>query len=439
MGMFCMIAGPGALAQPVVLDDFESYANTMALKAVWQSTGGFAEASLAMIGGADGTARSVILTDAGFYAEVTAANLPGPPAGKYRLGFFYRNGQSSSQPWRNLRVSLIQGGVARTTLTLGSTSVPNWTPAESSVMTLDSSPVTIRVGGPDVSVPQDTYRAALDEVKLIPVVPPPLTASLFRPASILISTTQTITAVPSGGEGAYSSVEFDAGNDGTFEHADTVPPYEYVWDTTNAVPMGTTGTAVLAVRVNDFDLSSGTILATYTVDNRNQGRSSLITNGDFSSFSGNLPIGWVPWQTGAGAVYGPGPDRNGAAGQGLRYSFASSVQGGRYLLRSEPGQGVWANLQVWYWGKGSSNRVDLFVSHDEGFSWINTGYGASAAGSDWTFAVGTPYTHPGMTGTTMFMVAPHQTDAGDHLFDEIGVEGTLLPPPTTAETWMLYE
>jgi|GEM_PF-2464948 len=238
----------------------------------------------------------------------------------------------------------------------------------------------------------------VDDVSLMgndTTVPPLGVGSITPDVKLLLSGTNTLTAVPTGGTGTYNSVKFDIGNDGSDEATDTTAPYEYIWDT-NASEAGY-GAVQVKVTVTDSSLATGSTIFTYTIDNRNGGRVELATtNPDFEDWdtgTPSLPIGWVDNQLAASAgnavvAQDVGYD---ATGKSLEITFTNFDNANRYTLRyvgKQNDSGVYTNHQVTYWGKGAPSALQYWKSTD-GTTWENANIVAASAGTpDWTLGIG---------------------------------------------------
>ena len=427
------------------LDDFESYADDPAIQVEWT---GSAEATLGLSGGANGTTKWMKLTDADSYqGNLTNSDITTPTAGNYKVTFYYKNGQGGNVaegPCQDLKLFVKQGGSNLASFTIPEAVQDTWTAAETPIFAATASAVEVFISknNPSGAVPPATGdTAAFDEIKLVPVAVVPLSVTVLPSAAIYIGNTQTLTATPAGGSGSYTQVQFDVGNDGSFEGTDTVAPYTFDFNTRTVV--AAQGTATVAVKVTDSAAATQSTVVTYNVDNRWGGRVPMVSNGDFSSFTGsapnNLPTGWVEFTVDANKAYGPdATSYSPAAGQCLKISFLNaSDYTNRYTVRSPGYQGIWLDLQAWYWGKGSSNRLYFCLSTD-GLTYTPQMVAPAAAvnNGSWTFVEGTLKNYA-MLATDYVCVATHNFALGDSWYDDVKMMG-ILDISATVDDWKLY-
>ena len=129
------------------------------------------------------------------------------------------------------------------TADLGGSVVSAWTPASTGVSTLSTDPVSILISG---SLDVRTNVCAFDEFELVEDSGG-FAISVKPTDAWYLSGTSTITAIPNSGVLPYTKVEFDVNADSSIEFTDTAAPWEYVWDTTSDVSIGTSGTVSLKV------------------------------------------------------------------------------------------------------------------------------------------------------------------------------------------------
>ncbi|MCX7018893.1 MAG: hypothetical protein WCK47_11435 [bacterium] len=439
----CVLAVAVAPAADTIIDDFEEYADTAALQAVW--VGDWAETgNLETAGGAAGTNQWCRVDNMDSYqGSLTADNITTPPsAGTYKVQFWYQNGIAPGGVMNNFFVYFEQNGTNVTSFAIPYTATTTWTLAETAVKAFSADPITVALvsnnpSGPDPGTTGET--AGIDEIKLIPVASIPLTISVWPDNSIWLGGTMAITATPVGGTGSYTKVDFEV--NGTPVFTDPAPPFVYLWDTTAAMPHNTSGTVTLKATVTDSASVTGSYTGAYTVDNRWKGREQMVINNDFSAWTGNMPNGWVLFNDGGGnATYGPEPGRDVGSGTCLKVTFALSDYTNRYTLRTVEKIGSWRDVQGWYWGKGSSNRLMLHYSTDSGATWINAyKYAALVNNATWTFGVQTvPQTIAGIADTDWITVCTHQFAAGDNLFDDVYMMGINYSEAANVGGWNLY-
>jgi hypothetical protein len=440
------IVGAASLASAqTTLDDFEPYADDAAIQVEWT---GSAQATLGLSGGANGTTKWMKLTDADSYqGNLANIDITTPTAGNYKVTFFYKNGQGGNAaegPCQDLKLFVKQGGSNLASFTMPDTVQDTWTAAETPIFAATATAIEVFISknnpsGPVAPATLDT--AAFDEIKLVPVAVVPLSVAVSPSAAIYIGNTQTITATPAGGSGVYTQVQFDVGNDGSFEGTDASAPYTFDFNTRTVV--AAQGTATVAVKVTDSLAATQSTVVTYNVDNRWGGRVPMVSNGDFSSFTGsspnNLPTNWIEFQQDGNKAYGPdAASYSPAAGQCLKISFLnSSDYTNRYTVRSTGYQGIWLDLQAWYWGKGSSNRIYFCLSTD-GLTYASQTAAPAAAvnNASWTFVEGTLKNYP-MLATDYVCLATHNFALGDSWYDDVKMMG-ILDISATVGDWKLY-
>lgn len=473
-GIALTLAASPLLAQDVVIDDFETYSDDMSLRGTWAISGNANESVImGWDGGSTGFGYMTMLDEA-WGISVRASNITTPAAGNYRMSFEYRNGgMLGYAPMKNLAVKLLQDGTEKASVPLPADVQDVWTTVETPIMALSASPITIEIvasnGGnpPGGASGQVNYASAYDSFRLTEIVDTPLEVSVFPDERVYLSRTVTLTATPSFGSGTYTQVEFDVEDDGVVDFVATSAPFEYTWDTLEHVAQGTsrtadTGNSPIPVKITVTDSASNTesIVENYTVDNRYDGRESLVENGDFSQWNDpipghepdapqmTIPVGWEEnWTTSTKPEIGPAPGRNAAAGDALRIKFVVPTDGSlngfpdRYTLRSIGKEGLYRDLQTSYWGRGPYARLYYFVSTDGGVTYRNTSQQASAAdGNVWTFALeSTPRNNLGLSQTTHVSLATHQLTVNEHLWDDVVSMGIKIPEDSSSvDGWKLY-
>lgn len=456
-----------AFAQDIIVDDFSTYADTAAARAVYKSKAGNGSETVTLFdtGGANGTDKWLRLDDNGWTAGIGADNLMTPPAGTYRLNFYYKNGVDGGKRWRGLKVTLLQANSTKQVIIVNEgTSAPDvteWTFAETEAFSLTNAPISIRFDSAESNGGDPLWYAAVDEIKLTPLDGPALT--VFPDSRVYLSGTEKLVASPEGGSGTYTKVEFDVGNNGTVDHTATTAPYEFTWNTLSDVAAGTSRTQSttppntalpVKITVTDSNNDTKTIIENYTIDNMYAGRQSMITNGDFSqwtdgdNFGSNLPVGWVEHNAPADkAQYGPGESYSPEAGKALKIIFTGGNDGDnldRYTLRSEGKTGRYRDMQATWWGKGPMARFYYFTSSDGGATFVNTFQTAGEAGSDtWVFVVESPVQNNiGLNDTTQVALATHIVGSNvnpvEQSWDDLTWEGMLIPNESDVSDWNLY-
>ncbi len=473
-GIALTLAASPVFAQDLVVDDFD-YNNDAELRQVW-AVSGFVNESVIMgwDGGSSGF-NYMIMRDEAWGMFARASNVVTPAsAGTYKLSFEYRNGGLLGyEPMKALTVKLTQGESEKASISIPATVQDTWTTVETPVVSLTADPITIEIsannGGnpPGQSGGQIQYASAWDHFRLTEVVGAPLEVSVSPDDRIYLSRTVTLTATPSFGSGTYTQVEFDVEDDGVVDFVATSAPFEFTWDTLEHVAQGTSRTAIVdntpipvKITVTDSNNDTASVTENYTVDNRFDGRVSIVENGDFSEWQDpipghepdapqmTIPVGWEEnWTTSTKPEIGPAPGRNAEAGDALRIKFTVPTDGelsgfpDRYTLRSIGKEGLYRDLQTSYWGRGAYARLYYFVSTDGGVTYRNTSQQASGAeGNVWTFAQeNTPRNNLGLSQSTHVSLATHQLTVNEHLWDDVVSMGIRIPgEPSSVDGWKLY-
>jgi hypothetical protein len=450
-GVLATVAATPALAQDVTVDTFEGYVNQAALDLVWDTPNNANQAvTLMTSGGADGTPNWLQLTDGGFGFDATGTGLVSPPAGTYKLSFYYMNGQDEVEMGA-LQVFLAQDGINKITINLGSAEVTGWTKVESEVVALSGSPVNMIVKSANGAAM--LYRSAFDQFILTPLASVPVVTAVWPDDRIFLSGTETITATATFGSETYTKAEFDIDGDNIIEHTDTTEPFEFAWNTTAAFN-DTSGTKSLTVTITDSMGGTGSVTETYTIDNEFGGRESMVVNGDFSqwqdgtNFGSNVPVGWTTQLVSPNATFGPSTSSHSPeAGTCLQVRFAgpnNADNTDRYTLRTNAKVGRWRDMQTTWWGKGGFCRLYYFLSTDDGATFATTSQDAGLANdANWVFVVEAPPQNlAAMTDTTQVSLATHSlgisTGTRDAFWDDLTWEGNSIPAGSSVEGWNLY-
>ena len=446
--MLCgvLVAAASVSMAQTTLDDFESYADTTALQVEWVGSGQGLSPSLEMTGGAASSAKWMKMVDADSYAgSVTAADLGTPAAGNYKVTFYYKNGDSTDatkQPAKNLQLFVKQGGNNLGSFDIPDTLQETWTAAETNIFAATATPIEIFVNknNPLAPVaPIDGEVFAFDQIVLVPVTVVPPTVSLFPGTGFTIGNSVTLTATVGGGSGTFTSVGFDVNNDSTIDFTDNTAPYEFTFDTRTVVPTGI-GTVAINAIVTDSASATGNQLITFNVDNRWGGHEPIVTNSGFENWTAGMPDGWVANLLGQGSsastVAEEPTSYSPTAGKSMKITFAASDYTNRYAMRSVARQGKWVDLQTWYWGKGTANRMFYCVSTD-GTTWPTpTQTAAGANNASWVLAKGSPMTLT-MTDTDYISVMTHNFAAGDTFYDDVISWGTK-DNSASVDDWKLF-
>jgi hypothetical protein len=302
----------------------------------------------------------------------------------------------------------------------------------------------------------DADKSIIDDISVMGddgTAPPLSIESVDPPVAYILTKTVTLTATPAGGSGTYTQVQFDIGNNGSYEYTDPSAPFQYVWDT--AATQSGKGTVDVKMTVTDSTLATGSTVFTFKVDNRNGGRIEKMTNAGFENWqtgNPNLPEDWSEWQPNGNASYGPDADvPTGGGSFSLQVTFTAFDTANRFTL-------IWKGYQndtpadedhqVCYWGKGLTGGLRYWTSTD-GATWTDSGFVAANVGSaDWKYDIGEPQATLGAANEWQTISTANTEFTGK--FDNIswmtspGV--TPPPPPTPTPTpvavtseWGLYE
>jgi hypothetical protein len=279
-------------------------------------------------------------------------------------------------------------------------------------------------------------------------------SAMDPPVSYYLTKTVNLTATPAGGSGTYTQVQFDIGNNGSYEYTDPSAPFQYVWDT--AATQSGKGTVDVKVTVTDSTLATGSTVFTYTVDNRFGGRVECMTNGGFDSWQGtspnDRPEGWSEHQMDVVSSYGQDTDiPAGGTAPSLQVTFSAFTAAFRCALIWKGFQNVggqYVDHQVCYWGKGVASSLRYWTSTD-GSTWTDSGLTAASAGTpDWIYSIGAVV--PTLGGSSEWQTISTDQTEYKNLFDDISWMASpptappLPPTPTptpeaVTSAWGLYE
>jgi hypothetical protein len=446
------------------VDDFEGYADSGALNAAF-TTSGFPVLSLITSGGASSTAQYIEIIDDGF--SMSALQSYGaivPSNGTYRLKGFYQNGQNGGVTQYFLEVNLLFGASIATVdinTANSDTVVSTWTPFQSSLVSLTTSDV-IQIEFKGQAAGRAGQSSAFDEIELEgPLTVIPLNTTIGPDArEWLTGSLNTITASAEGGTVPYTQAEFDVGADTVIDFTDTTVPFEFNWDTSS---LGTTTPDVVTIEVTVTDTAVGTATdtAVYTVDNRDNGRIQLITNGDFEIWTvpANPPDGWFLFNEALGSGGAPGgfddaggnmtifrvdsaasPENVSSGQYSLGVNFAASDFTNRYAVRSPnlyPGGNFLSRDSILsFWGKGGSARMYHFESTDGGVTYEWQGAMVANASSPVLIHA---FSSPTDVNSDDWVVGTHQFSAGDHFYDDVSVTtNQLVVTSVEPGLWNLY-
>lgn len=293
----------------------------------------------------------------------------------------------------------------------------------------------------------------IDDISLIGddgTAPPLSVAKMDPPVRYYLTRTQKITATPQGGNGNFTQVQFDIGNNGTIDGTDTTAPFEYVWNT--QATQAAKGVVPVRVIVTDSTLATGETIFNYTVDNRFAGREELITNGGFDAWqteNPNLPVDWVEnLPLSASATYGKEeldcpPDGLSTPSLQVTYSaFDATVRNTLRHIGKQNVGGIYEDHQVAYWGKGINCSMQYYKSVDGGTTWENANEVAAAVGvAGWLYSIGIvqPLVAANLYEYTTIATANVQFKA---IYDNISWKATFIPfiaPAGVTGSWDIYE
>ena len=329
----------------------------------------------------------------------------------------------------------------------GVTTAPDWTHVTAVITALNN--------------PANKYKIAfhsfsdvslIDDVSVIGddgTVPPLSVGTMDPPVSYYLTRTVTLTATPVGGNGTYTKVQFDIGNDGSIDGTDTSSLFQYFWDTQSTQPAK--GVVPVKVIVTDSTLATGFTVFNYTVDNRYAGRQELMTNGGFDSWqtgNPNLPVDWLENQPGGtpigNATYGPDPDNpDTLSAPSLQTTFAAFDADTRYTLRYKGIQNagaIYEDHQVTYWGKGVNCGLQYWKSVD-GVTWENANLVAASTGTvDWLYSIGEVRPHIA-TNEGEWQTITTINLQNKQLYDNISWKAIypVEPPTGVTSKWDIYE
>jgi hypothetical protein len=438
--ILAFVVSMAAVSFAQTIDDFEGYADSPALQAVWTDVAGFSIRTLQPTGGANATSKWMYIEDGGFSAGVTAPAIASPGvAGGYKLTFYWQNGQGGGIPWDNLTVKVIQNAVTVASADLGTSSTSDWKAGETLPANFTTDPITIELTTPSNGA-AETHIAGFDEFELVSS-PVPVFANIVTPdTKILSGANAEILVSSSGGSEVFTMAELDLGDDASIEQTDNTEPYSFTFDTTALFP-GTTGSLTLRVDVTDDLAVTGSDTKTYLVDNRYNGRPELVTNGSFDNFTGNDPDGWVHFQDVPNATTVPGNESHDfGTTWSLQVTFAAGDFTNRYTWRipgvqinDVGGNSFKSDFQVCFWGKGSSCRMAYFTSPDDTV-WTNAFNLVNVNSGQWTMAVGGAYN----PGDAYVSVATHMFNAETCYWDDVSLTALDQSAPSNVSDWNLY-
>ncbi|MBN1477539.1 hypothetical protein JXA47_12355 [Candidatus Sumerlaeota bacterium] len=462
----------GGLSAQTVIDNFESYPGSTELGTAWPHNGSWANRYLVTTGGAEDNLQYMQIDDAGYSLNVTHdAGLIVPADGYYRVTAYYTNGRTGvTQYGLEFKVAYGTSGLETIDLNTANSETPvsTWTAIETDLMELTTSDaISIQITG--TAGARSGQISEFDQIILVGPITPALEVSLTNDPREYLSGTVTLTAEALGGTAPYTQVEFDINDDGSVEHTDNTPGdgFTYDWDS-SAIGTQDVATVTIGLTVTDSVPDTASSADDYPVDNRFNGRTQLVTNGGFETWSAHpsaefvdgVPDNWVVFENAIGAngedpagynvtnmtlyrVAASASPENVADGNyalGIEFINSDTVQ--RYALRTEnlfPGTGVASFLDciISYWGKGGSNRIYLFRSEDGGATYEWDTPVANAASTVLNHAFSAPF----ILTSDNFVLSTHMFNGGNepHIWDEVSMTGNqFLQTAVDEGVWNLY-
>lgn len=431
MLVFCI----GGFAQSVILDDFEAGVTD------WTTAGYPTLAQVA--GGANSTAFGLNVTDAGWSMGASKTfTAVVPEAGDYKVTFYYKNGHADS-PQAGLQVK-VNGGA---TVDLPATVVSEWTLAETGFvygLAAGSNIIIDIVGNRSATL---TQQCAFDEFTLVKEVPP-VEAKVYPLSGYIVSGTPTITVIPEGGTGSYTSVSFDIGNNGSIEYTDSTPGdgFTFEWDTT-LLTSGKISAVTFGIVITDSASSTGEENPVYGIDNRYGGRDSFVLNGGVEDWTGQYPAEWVYLDIDSNGAVNAAPAAviiqettapfSGSLALGIRCEANPDPY--RYIMATNAFDGMRREYLLQFAGKGGGFCRMYYLQSEDGATWISTWHGlnSNSTAAVWNEVLDAPYTPAG--SPRYLSVATHSYGAGTQYWDDVSVTATGLGDVTAVgDFWDLY-
>ena len=427
----------GGFAQSVILAGFESFDS-----ADW-TTGGYPTLTQELSDGAASTTACLNIFDGGYSMSATRVFAGVVPSdGDYKVTFYYKNGHADA-PQDGLQVK-INGGA---TVDIPNTVQATWKAAESGFVygLTAGDDITIDIVGNYSGATAQQCR--FDEFTLVKEVPP-VSGSFSPITGTILSGTPTITVVPAGGSGTYTSVGFDVNDDGSIDYTDSTPGDGFTYDFPTAM---VTSTRVLAstmgIVITDDSAATGEINPVYAIDNRYGGRESLVLNGDFEDWTGAYPAEWVYFNYDGEGNPNPSPandvikdttDPYGGS-NALSIYCEANPNPYRYIFRSNTFVGDRRDYQLTYAGKGGGFVRMYYFQTDDEVTWVFTWHGlfSNSSATVWNEVVDDAYTPD--TSSALMAVATHFYGTGTYSWDEVVVTSTGLEQVTAVgDFWDLY-
>lgn len=431
--VFCVCAQ----AQEVLLDGFEGGIEG------WTTTGWPVLTQVA--DGAAGSTASLNIFDAGWGMEASKT-FTGvvPEDGDYKVTFYYKNGVDGLAPQDQLRVRVNGGAVVN----LPTATITEWTFAQTGfVYGLSAgADITIDIVGQRNATLDQQCR--FDEFTLVREVPP--IEGVVRPLNgYIVSGIPTITVIPAGGTGSFVSAAFDVGDNGSVDYTDSTPgdSFTFDWDT-HLLTDAKISAVTLAITITDSGSNTGTIKVVYGIDNRYGGRDSLILNGDFEDWTGEIADEWVLLYGHADGTVDPEPAAviikettapfSGSNALGIYHEANPDPY--RYIVRSNAFDGRRTDYILWYAGKGGGFCRFYYLYSEDGETWVSTWRGifSNSTVANWNEVIDSPYTPA--TPYNYLAVATHFYGTGYLYWDAVSVTATgLMDPTSVGDFWDLYK
>jgi len=446
LGIVCLLSGFG-FSQSTTLDDFASAVTG------WVVGVGYPTISHEAIDGGNSTAGCMQINDGGWSCSVSKTYTAVVTAdGDYKVTFYYKNGPlnnaigytgGTASCFLRATCGLSQGQV-----NMQRVKMSNWEALETPFLyglTAGSNVLIEVVGNTGASAAVDLR---VDEIMLEKATPP-VVVEANPPSGYIVSGIAPITALPEGGSGTFTKVDFDLDNNGSIDYTDSTPGDGFVYDldTTSIV---TTGTVTIKMTATDSALATGFVIATYGIDNRCGGRIELVQNGGFEDWSGVYPDKWDRLDVDPNGVVNLNPgnvtiEKETAAPKAgtnaLKITFSASDPTYAYTMKSNNFKGNLDDYILWYWGKGGADVKMCYFTSNDGATWVSTWHLVNSDSSAllWNMACDTPY-NIGLDPLYMCVVTYKYT-ATPSYWDEVSVtsSGDCTPPPQAAKVWDIYE
>jgi len=277
---------------------------------------------------------------------------------------------------------------------------------------------------------------------------PPVEGTVYPLSGDIVSGTPTITVIPEGGTGTYTSVSFDVLNNGSIEYTDSTPAdgFTFEWDTTLLTSARITA-VTFGIVITDSASTPGEINPVYGIDNRYGGRVSFVLNGDLEDWTGQYPDEWVYLDIDSAGVVNAAPAAiiiqettapfSGSLALGIRCDANPDPY--RYIMATNSFEGTRRDYILQYAGKGGGFCRMYYLESADGTSWISTWHGLNSGSTAtvWNEVIDAPYTPAG--SPRYLSVATHSYGAGTQYWDKVSVTATGVGDLTAVgDFWDLY-